>query len=244
MDSAPGRGWRSETKSFRNCVGHCKMRFTVSHLEEKLAGRHHAFSDVVVVWQQIIFAGPGAGQSNARSSTFWFFLPLQWEWHQIHSKPWHPKALNRVHVDATWCNNFDWSTFDPIYPNLLWRDHVCLQVDKSIIVPGHLVGKIIGKVTFCATCFSWMQRHHNESILQFMSGPAGATIKKMAADTGAQINMDSVAQPGKNPWGTGHSELLPLHPLDQEAERQWSLQQRILLWENVPRWEMQHCQSN
>lgn len=75
-----------------------------------------------------------------------------------------------------------------------------------------------------------------------MSGPAGATIKKMAADTGAQINMDSVAQPGENPWGTVHSQLLPLHPLDQEAERQWSLQQRILLWENVPRWEMQHCQ--
>lgn len=44
------------------------------------------------------------------------------------------------------------------------------NVDKTIIVPGHLVGKIIG--------------------------PAGATIKKMAADTGAQINMDSVVQPG------------------------------------------------
>ncbi|CAJ1437954.1 unnamed protein product [Effrenium voratum] len=44
------------------------------------------------------------------------------------------------------------------------------NVDKTIVVPGHLVGKIIG--------------------------PAGATIKKMAADTGAQINMDSVVQPG------------------------------------------------
>ena len=29
-----------------------------------------------------------------------------------------------------------------------------------------------------------------------LAGPAGATIKKMAADTGAQINMDSVVQPG------------------------------------------------
>mmetsp|Transcript_62203 Transcript_62203/g.131454 ORF Transcript_62203/g.131454 Transcript_62203/m.131454 type:complete len:612 (+) Transcript_62203:204-2039(+) len=39
-------------------------------------------------------------------------------------------------------------------------------VDKSVICPAHLVGKLIG--------------------------PAGATIKKLAADTGAQINMDQV----------------------------------------------------
>merc|ERR1719240_1479988 len=37
-------------------------------------------------------------------------------------------------------------------------------VDKSIICPAALVGKMIG--------------------------PAGATIKKMAADTGAQVNLD------------------------------------------------------
>merc|ERR1719506_2324516 len=44
-------------------------------------------------------------------------------------------------------------------------------VDKSIICPPALVGKMIG--------------------------PAGATIKKMAADTGAQVNLDrDVAQGG------------------------------------------------
>eukprot|EP00442_Polarella_glacialis_P053025 CAMPEP_0115115060 /NCGR_PEP_ID=MMETSP0227-20121206/42445_1 /TAXON_ID=89957 /ORGANISM="Polarella glacialis, Strain CCMP 1383" /LENGTH=570 /DNA_ID=CAMNT_0002515615 /DNA_START=55 /DNA_END=1764 /DNA_ORIENTATION=+ len=43
-------------------------------------------------------------------------------------------------------------------------------VDKTVICPASLVGKIIG--------------------------PAGATIKKMASDTGTQINMDSMVQPG------------------------------------------------
>merc|ERR1719375_2809874 len=44
-------------------------------------------------------------------------------------------------------------------------------VDKSIICPPALVGKMIG--------------------------PAGATIKKMAADTGAQVNLDrDIAQGG------------------------------------------------
>merc|ERR1719169_387406 len=44
-------------------------------------------------------------------------------------------------------------------------------VDKSIICPPALVGK--------------------------MMGPAGATIKKMAADTGAQVNLDrDIAQGG------------------------------------------------
>merc|ERR1719356_1878029 len=43
-------------------------------------------------------------------------------------------------------------------------------VDKSLICPGLLVGRLIG--------------------------PAGATIKKLSAETGAQINMDTVAQPG------------------------------------------------
>mmetsp|Transcript_133875 Transcript_133875/g.346714 ORF Transcript_133875/g.346714 Transcript_133875/m.346714 type:complete len:673 (-) Transcript_133875:215-2233(-) len=42
-------------------------------------------------------------------------------------------------------------------------------VDKSILCPSHLVGKLIG--------------------------PAGATIKKLAMDTGAQINMDSTQAP-------------------------------------------------
>eukprot|EP00933_Yihiella_yeosuensis_P027735 TRINITY_DN21616_c0_g1_i1.p1 TRINITY_DN21616_c0_g1~~TRINITY_DN21616_c0_g1_i1.p1 ORF type:complete len:647 (+),score=182.24 TRINITY_DN21616_c0_g1_i1:110-2050(+) len=44
------------------------------------------------------------------------------------------------------------------------------HVDKTVVCPAGLVGKIIG--------------------------PAGATIKKMAADTGTQINMDSMVQPG------------------------------------------------
>merc|ERR1740121_2823764 len=43
-------------------------------------------------------------------------------------------------------------------------------VDKSIVCPAALVGKLIG--------------------------PAGATIKKLAADSGAQINMDSSLLPG------------------------------------------------
>jgi len=43
-------------------------------------------------------------------------------------------------------------------------------VDKSVICPGALVGRLIG--------------------------PAGATIKKLATETGAQINMDTVAAPG------------------------------------------------
>merc|ERR1740121_178211 len=43
-------------------------------------------------------------------------------------------------------------------------------VDKSIVCPAALVGKLIG--------------------------PAGATIKKLAADAGAQINMDSSLLPG------------------------------------------------
>lgn len=43
-------------------------------------------------------------------------------------------------------------------------------VDKSVICPAVLVGKLIG--------------------------PAGATIKKLATDTGAQINMDTGVQPG------------------------------------------------
>merc|ERR1719221_2131210 len=43
-------------------------------------------------------------------------------------------------------------------------------VDKSIVVPAALVMKLIG--------------------------PAGATIKKLAADSGAQINLDTGAQPG------------------------------------------------
>ena len=68
-----------------------------------------------------------------------------------------------------------------------------------------------GQDNHCAWPFGW-QDHRQGHILDnvlllnpiapqwvyigFMSGPAGATIKKMAADTGAQINMDSVAQPG------------------------------------------------
>jgi len=43
-------------------------------------------------------------------------------------------------------------------------------VDKSIVCPAPLVSKLIG--------------------------PAGATIKKLATDSGAQINLDSIAQPG------------------------------------------------
>jgi len=43
-------------------------------------------------------------------------------------------------------------------------------VDKSILCPGGLIGKLIG--------------------------PGGATIKKLATDSGAQINLDTVAQPG------------------------------------------------
>ncbi|CAK0881305.1 unnamed protein product [Prorocentrum cordatum] len=43
-------------------------------------------------------------------------------------------------------------------------------VDKSILCPGSLIGKLIG--------------------------PGGATIKKLATDSGAQINLDTVAQPG------------------------------------------------
>ncbi len=53
-------------------------------------------------------------------------------------------------------------------PNLLWRDHVCLQVDKTIIVPGHLVGKIIGKVTFWTTCFYWIRSHRNGSTVYWI----------------------------------------------------------------------------
>eukprot|EP00747_Dinoflagellata_sp_TGD_P208073 gnl/TRDRNA2_/TRDRNA2_81594_c0_seq2.p1 gnl/TRDRNA2_/TRDRNA2_81594_c0~~gnl/TRDRNA2_/TRDRNA2_81594_c0_seq2.p1 ORF type:complete len:853 (-),score=189.16 gnl/TRDRNA2_/TRDRNA2_81594_c0_seq2:121-2547(-) len=43
-------------------------------------------------------------------------------------------------------------------------------VDKSLICPANLIGKLIG--------------------------PSGATIKKLSTDTGAQINMDSQMQPG------------------------------------------------
>merc|ERR1719291_555519 len=43
-------------------------------------------------------------------------------------------------------------------------------VDKSIVCPAMLVGKLIG--------------------------PGGQTIKKIAQDTGAQINLDSSVQPG------------------------------------------------
>merc|ERR1719284_1408398 len=43
-------------------------------------------------------------------------------------------------------------------------------VDKTVLCPASLVGKLIG--------------------------PGGATIKKLATDSGAQINLDTVAQPG------------------------------------------------